>query len=171
MPTLNQTRNLIYYFGWFLFTYGRLFTFLCEFWCSGVIMLKMLWRSFYHPHKKQDLVISLHSQYVRRYRPKISCMQFPFVLSSSGIGKDPEMSPERVLLWQWSTLQRLLSYSWLRKLFSTVWCSRWHSHGYFQTQTSCPHGAQLCCCTTLHGIIAMRSLSVLCQQFFCPNLI
>lgn len=116
-------------------------------------------------------MISLHSQYVRRYRPKISCMQFPFVLSSSGIGKDPEMSPEQVLLWQWSTLQRLLSYSWLRKLFSTVWCSRWHSHGYFQTQTSCPHGAQLCCCTTLHGIIAMRSLSVLCQQFFCPNLI
>lgn len=40
--------------------------------------------------------------------------------NSLGVGKDPEASPEFLFLWHWSTLQRLLSYCWPRKLFSTV---------------------------------------------------
>lgn len=113
---------------------------------------------------------TLRFQDGQRYRPEISCMPFPFAQSSLDIGRDSKMSPEQVLLRQCSTLRRLLSYSWLRKLFSTVECSRCHGHVAFKPKQTASM-AQLCFCTTLLGAIAVHSLFVMCQQFFHPHLI
>lgn len=95
------------------------------------------------------------SLYVERYRSKMSCMQFPFVQSSLGIGKDPRMNSEQLLPWHWSTLPRLQSDSWPGKLFSALECSRCHGHAAFKPKKAAPT-SQLRCCTTLHGILAIQ---------------
>lgn len=56
------------------------------------------------------------------------------------------------VLWQWSALQRLLGYSWLRKLFSAGRCSERHGHVAFHAKQAAPRhscAAVLCCTASL----------------------